>query len=159
VLTYPAERTRCAIDLSAGSLTLASNSDPVSMKACRWLQIARYRTALNCPRPDSGSPELEGLLPTELQPAFQERHRLIQQQFPNRDLQLLTPANQRLGRKWSTWRPSLRQASLGESGARLLTLPLTPPNAPRPPMAVQVLGPAAAAMGEVLAMGDQPWCR
>ena len=37
-------------------------------------------------------PELEGLLPTELQPAFQERNGLIRQQLPNRHLQLLTPA-------------------------------------------------------------------
>jgi len=32
------------------------------------------------------SPELEGLLPTELQPAFQERNGLIRQQLPNRYL-------------------------------------------------------------------------
>jgi len=36
--------------------------------------------------------ELDGLLPAELQPAFQERNGLIRQQLPHRDLQLLTPA-------------------------------------------------------------------
>jgi len=49
VLTYPAERTRSDFDTSPSSLTLASSSDPVSMEAYRWLQVARYRTALNCP--------------------------------------------------------------------------------------------------------------
>ena len=49
LLRYPAERTRSDFDTSSSSLTLASSSDPVRMEAYRWLQIARYRTALNCP--------------------------------------------------------------------------------------------------------------
>jgi hypothetical protein len=37
-------------------------------------------------------PKLEGLLPAEHEAPLEQRHRLIQQQLPNRDLQLLNPA-------------------------------------------------------------------
>ena len=36
--------------------------------------------------------ELEGLLGADPQPLFQQWYRLIRQQLPHRDLQLLTPA-------------------------------------------------------------------
>ncbi|MCP9787938.1 hypothetical protein KBY99_02950 [Cyanobium sp. Maggiore-St4-Cus] len=51
-------------------------------------------------------------------------------------------------------RPSLIQASLGDSGGRLLALPLKPPQEPSPDGGAGLLS-AAAAVGEVLAMGDQ----
>jgi len=55
-------------------------------------------------------------------------------------------------RKWSAWRPSISQASLGESDGRLLALPLT--HLSPAPMAGQVFYQAAAAVGEVLTLGD-----
>ena len=70
----------------------------------------------------------------------------------------LDQRSQRLGRKCSTWRPSLIQPSWGESGGRLLLLKCigSSGHLRRPtPLVVQVFCPAAAAVGEVLAMGDQ----
>ena len=40
--------------------------------------------------------------------------------------------SQRVGRKCSTWRPSLIHASLGDSGGRFRWAPLKPPQAPSP---------------------------
>jgi len=37
-------------------------------------------------------PKLEGLLPPELEAPLEQRHRLIRQQLPHRDFELLTPA-------------------------------------------------------------------
>lgn len=78
-------------------------------------------------------PKLEGFFPREPQPPLEERHRLIRQKLSHtvtssRWLQ----RSQRVGRKCSTCRPSLIQASLGESGGRLCGPRLTPPRVPSP---------------------------
>jgi hypothetical protein len=61
---------------------------PFSIRDRRWLPLRRCRlpTLLALL-----APELESLLTADLQPLFQQRHRLTWQQLPDRDLQLLTP--------------------------------------------------------------------
>jgi len=82
-------------------------------------------------------PKLDRCLPGEFPAVPEQEHRLIRQQLPNRYLQLLTPAV-----------PAAGSASCRTHRSRQLRRPA--------PLAVQVFCPAAAALGEVLATGDQP---
>jgi len=62
---------------------------PFSIRNQRWLPLRR------CHLPTLlalTGPELEGLIAAELQPPFEQRHRLIRKQLPHGDLQSLGPA-------------------------------------------------------------------
>ncbi|MFM9088833.1 MAG: hypothetical protein ACKOPT_11985 [Cyanobium sp.] len=72
-------------------------------------------------------PELQSFLSAELPAAsplrgrlrLEQWHRLIRQQLTAGDSSRWLQRSQRVGRKCSTWRPSLIHASLGDSGGRL----------------------------------------
>jgi hypothetical protein len=59
------------------------------------------------------SPELDGLLPAKFEAPLEQRHRLIRQQFPNRYLQLLTPAVPAAGPEVEDMAPVTDPAPMG----------------------------------------------
>ena len=103
------------------------------------------------------APELNPSIPAESHPPLQQWHRLIGQQLPAGDLQLLLPLAP--GSRLEVQHPpAIAQPALSRSRWDPLTLLNEHPSAHlrRPtPLANHVIGPPLTAADQVLALGDQ----